>query len=113
MKVVLFWLAVVFVLSVYPDKFLLLRFHNADKAFHFLLYAITCALFYVELNKPLKVKLPLLLALCVVMASAYGLLMEILQGMIGTRTYSLYDALANSLGAVAAAILIAVIRRGK
>jgi VanZ family protein len=112
MKTVLFWLAMVFVISIYPEKRAL--FSGADKALHFLLYAITCTLFYVEFRKQLKVSLPLLLGICVVLASAYGLLMEIAQGLLVTsRVFSMYDALANSLGAVAAAAAIAVIRRGK
>jgi VanZ family protein len=113
MKTVLFWLAIVFVLSVYPETKDMPLIRGSDKVFHFLLYAVTCALFYVELKKPLRLSLPLLLVLSVVLASAYGLLMEIVQGTMGTREFSLYDALANMLGAVAAAVFIAVIRRGK
>ena len=113
MKAVFFWLTIVFIISVYPETRAVPLIHGADKALHFIIYAITCALFYVELKKPLKVSLPVLLVISVVLASGYGLLMEIAQGFIKTREFSLYDALANSLGAVAAAVAIAFIRRGK
>jgi VanZ family protein len=110
MKTVLLWLAIVFIVSVYPERTAPL-IYGADKAFHFIVYAITCALFFTELKKHLKASLPALLVASAVLASAYGLVLEFAQVLIKARTFSPYDALANFLGAVTAAVAIAFIRR--
>jgi VanZ family protein len=111
MKTVLFWLAIVFVVSVYPET--RASIYGADKVFHFVVYGITCALFFTELKKHLKVSLTALLVASAVLASTYGLLMELAQVLTKTREFSPYDALANFLGAVTAAVAIAIIRKGK
>jgi VanZ family protein len=49
--------------------------------------------------------------LSVVLASAYGFIMEIMQGVTKLRQFSLMDALANSLGAVATAALLVLKKR--
>jgi VanZ family protein len=110
MKTVLIWLAIVFIVSVYPERTVPL-IYGADKAFHFIVYAITCALFFTELKKHLKASLTALLVASVVLASAYGLVLELAQVLTKTREFSPYDALANFLGAVTAAVAIAFTRR--
>ncbi len=110
MKTVIIWLAVVFVVSVYPEK-RAVHIPHADKVFHFIIYAITCALFFTVLKKPLKGRLAATLGLSVLLASCYGLVMEVVQVFIEARGFSLWDALANALGAALAAGAIAFIRR--
>jgi VanZ family protein len=109
-KTILFWLIMVSAVSLFPERIAPLVY-GADKAFHFIIYAITCALFFTEVKKHLKVSLPVLLVVAAVLASGYGLLMEFAQVLIKSRSFSLYDALANALGAVAAAVTIAFLRR--
>ncbi len=110
MKTIIIWLAVVFAVSVYPEKHVVLIPH-ADKVFHFIIYDITCALFFTMLEKPLKGRLAATLVLSAVLASCYGLAMEVVQVFIKAREFSLWDALANALGAALAVGVIAVIRR--
>lgn len=109
MKPLVLWLTMLAVISLYP-------FHStpsisyADKVLHFLLYAITCALFYSVIrtssrNERLrKGALPLVLSF--VLASAFGLAMEVAQHFAGTRSFSLWDQAANTLGALAAVVYI-------
>jgi VanZ family protein len=111
MKTVIIWLAVVFAVLVYPEKRVLIPY--GDKVFHFIIYAITCALFFTVLEKPLKGRLAATLVLSAVLASCYGLAIEIVQVFIKAKVFSLWDALANALGAVLAAGAIAAIRRRK
>jgi VanZ family protein len=114
MKTLLFWLIVIFVLSVYPferpaSSFL---FSQEDKFLHFMIYAITVPLVYVVLRQSgaafLKKIPPLLIA--VVFTLAYGLLMELTQEITTSRSFSVSDALANALGAGAGVIYILVVR---
>ena len=76
---------------------------HADKILHFAIYAITCALFWSGLKKRAG---RWALHLSVLLATAYGYLMEIAQGMVGYRSFSHEDIIANFLGALAAAIFI-------
>lgn len=112
MKTILFWLIMVSVISLFPERIAPLVY-GADKAFHFIIYAITCALFFTELKKHMKSSLPAVLAVAVVLASAYGLIMEFAQTFVRTRSFSLWDELANFLGAASAAVAIAIVRRKK
>jgi len=102
MKVVGIWLATVLVLSVMPLEGMVRNSpENADKVLHFILYAITGILFYTEFlrsHNPAVRKWGMWLALFC--ASGYGLLMEFVQGIFTThRTFSLFDAEVNVLGA--------------
>jgi VanZ family protein len=109
MKVLLIWLGCVLVLSVSPAGDTEIYFPFSDTLMHMALYAITCALIYVELK--LQGRFPRLsagrmLLFAVVLASAYGLLMEVAQQFTETRAFSLSDAAANVVGAAAAAVFI-------
>lgn len=110
MKTIIIWLFTVLVISLYPEK-RQFAFHGADKALHFMIYAITCALFFVVLRDRLKGQFWRALIISVVLSSAYGLLMEIAQGLVKARNFSLWDALANSVGALATAALLVVKKR--
>lgn len=108
MKTLVFWLLMVLVLSLYPFGDLSrYSFGFADKLLHFFIYAVTCALLYTVFMQSGSVFLRRrALVLSVLAASAYGLAMEIAQGFVGSRSFSVYDEAVNVLGAVAAAIYI-------
>ena len=103
MKAALIWLAMVFVLSVYPVNSEVASGGVADKALHAIIYAITCLLFYTFLKgRAGRWALPL----AVLLSAGYGFLMELAQHFTGNRQYSHYDVLANFTGAAAAALYI-------
>lgn len=109
MKTIAIWLFVLLVISLYPEKRGFAGY-GADKALHFMLYAITCALFFVIIRERVKGQFWKAIVLSVVLASAYGLIMELVQGATKLRDFSLMDALANSLGAVATAAFLIIKR---
>ncbi|GAB4388811.1 MAG: hypothetical protein Kow0025_10340 [Thermodesulfovibrionales bacterium] len=114
MKTLVVWLAMVFVLSIYPLGESRFDFSHSDKVFHFVLYSITCALIFAILNasrSPFLRRHALLAA--VVLASVYGLAMETAQVFTARREFSLLDEAANIMGALAAAAFIGVQRRGR
>lgn len=79
----------------------------ADKIFHFLAYAILCFLwvlvFHFTLQKPLK-KAVLSGA---GFAILFGIIIEVLQGTLTKeRSLDVYDAIANSLGALSTSAII-------
>lgn len=104
MTTVLIWLAMVFFLSVMPTEGGPTPFEGADKAVHFILYFITCLLFYVELKKKQAYARSLVLA--VLLSSLYGYAMEVAQSYTDARTYSLADESANIAGALAGAAFL-------
>jgi len=77
-----------------------------DKLFHFLAYALLAYVWYNFLsNKRLKIKNPILLAFLI--ATIYGILIEVLQGQLTmSRVTELYDAIANTLGALTTALVL-------
>ncbi|MBI4824725.1 MAG: VanZ family protein [Nitrospirae bacterium] len=111
MKTVIIWLSVVFVLSVYPFK------GGAgvpyrDEAIHFIVYAITCALFFTFLIR--RMRLLSALVVSVLLSAGYGLLMEVIQQVItASRRFSVSDVVSNIAGAISSAVFIAVKRRGR
>lgn len=114
MRTLLIWLFVVFILSVYPFEGGA-RYPFADKAFHFVLYGITCALVVTVLKRPLRAKGMVfsgVILASVVASSSYGLLMEAVQGFVPGRDFSLWDAIANLLGSVSGAGYMFVKGRG-
>lgn len=108
MKKVVAWLLIVLVLSVYPfgstgaPEF-------TDKVLHFIIYAITAALFFTVFRD----RWPLLTALyaSAALAAGYGLLMEVLQIFVDGRGFSVGDIIANALGATLAGAFIFIKRR--
>lgn len=109
MKTIAIWLFMVLIISLYPEKRQFMVY-GADKALHFLIYAITCALFFVVIRDRMKGQFWRALVIAVVLSSVYGLLMEMVQGLVKVRQFSLWDAVANSLGATATAVFLAVKR---
>jgi len=115
MKALLFWLFMVFVVSVYPfENMSRYSFDYADKILHFLIYGITCVLLYKVMSmsrKPVLIRMALPLA--IIFASAYGLAMEIAQGFVSARTFSLWDEAVNVFGALTGAGFVKMIGRKK
>lgn len=111
MKTFIAWLAMVFLITVYPVGKSPVDAAYADKLLHAAIYAITCALFYAGLKgkKGMAGRWPL--ALSVLLATAYGFLMELAQNYTGYRSYSNMDVLANFVGALAAAVYIKTMKK--
>ncbi len=74
-------------------------FPGADKIIHILMYAGLAGLLRWTLADRLRA--PLKLLGLILVASAYGLLLEILQHTLTTRSFEWADAIANTLGAIA------------
>lgn len=110
MKVVLFWLIVVFILSVYPLEGGF-KIPHADKAVHFIIYAITCILFFTFLIR--KMRFLTALTVSVFLSAGYGFLMEVMQTFTVSRSFSIFDQIANTLGALSGAVFITLKRRGR
>jgi VanZ family protein len=111
-KTLLIWLLIVLALSVYPFEDAGVSFAYADKVLHFIIYAITGVLLYtVLMERPSLRRRAAILS--VVIASGYGLLMEVLQLYVPSREFSLLDAATNALGAVCGMVFIVMKRRRK
>ena len=118
MKTIALWLLIVFVLSVIPVESGP-KTPYADKLLHFLLYAITCALFFSVFIRGRTFKRAIVLS--VLLSAGYGLLMETIQHFLyarsalgaPTRSFSVLDIAVNALGSLATAGYLAVKRRRK
>lgn len=111
-KAVVIWLAILLILSLYPfGKSQLMDFDYSDLLVHFILYAITGGLLFVNLNEKRWKVFWLSPALgAVAMASVYGFAMELAQFYMPRRQFSFLDAGANSLGAAVAVFIFYYIR---
>ncbi len=82
-----------------------------DKIFHLLAYFIFTLLLYNYFN---SIHLKHALSISVLIAVVYGIVIEILQYTLTTwRMFDVYDALANTLGAILASIMLKVLLNGK
>lgn len=82
-----------------------------DKIFHLLAYFIFTLLLYNYFN---SIRLKHALSISVLIAVVYGIVIEILQYTLTTwRMFDVYDALANTLGAILASIMLKVLLNGK
>lgn len=111
MKTFLIWLTMVFVLSVAPLDGRPINTADTDKALHFVIYAITCLLFFSALKPRSGFLGRHALVLSVLLSTLYGFLMELAQNFTGHRHFSMADALANFLGALAGAAYILLSRK--
>ena len=88
-----------------------LGFSFDDKIYHFLAYAVLTVLFY---NYFCKRHLKLGLSMSFVIATIYGIIIEGLQSVLTDfRTPAYFDVIANTLGAIAAYVLLARITKRK
>lgn len=83
-----------------------------DKIFHFLAYAVLSFLwffvFYVKMEQTKKKSI----WSAVFLAIIFGIIIEVLQGTLTTyRAFDVYDALANSLGALLTGIAVWIIHK--
>lgn len=79
---------------------------NEDKIFHAVAYFLFALLMYNYL-KTISVKRAILMAFITVVI--YGIIIEVLQYVLTThRTFDLYDAFANFIGALIASILLKI-----
>lgn len=95
-------------LSDVPD----VEIDHGDKMFHFLAYALLCLLWYSVFR--FKKKQPKKSAIfnAVLLAVIFGIILEVLQGTLTThRSADIYDAIANTLGALLMGALLLVKRK--
>ena len=79
-----------------------------DKFFHFVFYAILTVLLLLYKR---KTKYNLLIILFVII---YGIIIEILQALLTTnREADIYDAIANSLGAIIGLVFLRIVKNKK
>ena len=77
-----------------------------DKLIHFLLFGVYSVLWGSYLSANTSIKLNPLLILLIVSGSVYGLGMEFYQKLFTNRMFSIWDAVADAVGAVAGAAVI-------
>ena len=79
----------------------------ADKIFHFLAYSLFTILWYFAFSMSLKFEKRKAILTAAVFAILFGIVLEVLQGTITTsRAFDVYDAFANSMGAIVASFII-------
>jgi len=86
-------------------------FHNEDKIFHLIMYAILSFLIGLVFRDKQRIS-PLRIMIITIISSLYGILMEILQDVLDTgRMFDLYDIVANIFGAFAGTMLFYMLNR--
>lgn len=84
----------------------------ADKVFHFLAYGLFTLLWFWVFYYKFENSFFKAVGLAFLLAISFGMLIEVLQGTLTTkRAFDLYDALANSLGALLMSSLILIKQR--
>ncbi|UCD78287.1 MAG: VanZ family protein [Desulfobacterales bacterium] len=91
----------IYIQSDYPSPESLPSFKFSDKLLHFAAYAVMGVLFYRAYQTlPVKNNIQLLMLLSMISASLYGISDEIHQSFVPYRDGSLFDGIADILGAV-------------
>ena len=109
------WAAAILVVSVIPSEELPdLHMWEPDKVFHALFYAILTGLVFmlIQPRRPHKIPLNNVITaalLCIL----YGFCIECIQLWLPTRSFDIYDVLADSLGCLLAVGIILVISKRK
>ena len=100
LPVILYCIAI-YIQSDFPSSEHIPTFEFSDKVLHFLAYAVMGVLFY-RAYQTLRFKenLRLLILLSIVSASLYGISDEIHQYFVPYRDASIFDVIANFLGAI-------------
>jgi len=81
----------------------------ADKIFHFLAYSLFTVLWYLAFIHYFSFKKRKSIIYAVVLAILFGTVIEVLQDtMTQSRALDVYDALANTFGALFAAMIIGI-----
>ena len=97
MILTLLWLFLVLVFSTIPVKGLQTR-HLSDTVIHFVMYGIAAVLFMKDFRSKTSMKKSAVLS--IIIASLFGLVIELIQSVIPWREYSFSDMMANVSGAV-------------
>ena len=85
---------------------------NGDKIFHFGAYAVFTILWYYSLIFNLNFKKSKALLFATGLAVVFGIVIEVLQdSMTDYRAMDIYDVIANSLGALITALILARINK--
>ncbi len=78
-----------------------------DKVFHFGAYAVLTALWFYSFFWTFKFKIGKAIVSAAVLSVVFGIILEVLQGsMTAYRALDVYDALANTLGALLASLVL-------
>ena len=86
---------------------------NSDKVFHALAYSIFTVLWFITFYYKTNLKKTKALSLSVLFAIIFGILIEVLQGVLTqSRQMELNDVIANTIGAIIAAIVILSLKKG-
>lgn len=81
--------------------------NHGDKIFHFLAYAILSFLWYFVFYFKMSQTSKRAILYAVFLAVVFGIIIEVLQGTLTTyRAFDVYDAIANSLGALLTGIVL-------
>ncbi|WP_339894883.1 VanZ family protein [uncultured Algibacter sp.] len=81
----------------------------ADKIFHFLAYSLFTVLWYLAFFYTFSFKKRKSIIYAAVLAILFGIVIEVLQDTITTsRTLDVYDALANTFGALVTTMIIGI-----
>lgn len=100
------WTILITFLSLTDSKFnapeSLLTIKNKDKVVHFIFYFVFVFLWFRSINKITNKKIIIIVGIAIV----YGIIIEVLQGTLTlNRQPDIYDAAANSLGAITSAVI--------
>ena len=91
----------IYIQSDYPSPESLPSFEFSDKLYHFAAYAVMGVLFYrAYQTTPFNNNIQMLVLLSMISASLYGVSDEIHQAFVPARDGSLWDVVADILGAV-------------
>jgi VanZ family protein len=102
------WAGVILVVSVIPGQDLpSLSIWEPDKVMHALVYGVLTYLLFVAISyKSTKNNL---LIFAITLCILYGFIIELIQKVLPTRTFDMYDMLANTIGCLLAGGLILLI----
>lgn len=98
------WLLIVLILSIIPVPETDIEPKGLDKIVHFAIYGITALLLWKFLYNRIGNR-GIIGLISVVIASLYGLIIEIIQSFLPYRSFSVSDIISNFLGAVAFVVL--------
>jgi VanZ family protein len=117
---IIIWIIVIFILSSIPgndlQKLPKFKIPHLDKIVHFVMYFTLQFLVLTEYykNYTKKISFIKLLSFSLLISVSYGLLMEILQNYFFiSRTGSLFDFLANTIGAILGSIAVILLIKTK
>jgi VanZ family protein len=105
------WMAIIFYLSHQPALEAPMLFPGQDKLFHAIAYGLLAALFLAAGRLPASGYGRREVAISVLLASLYGISDEFHQSFISGRSSELLDWLADTGGALLAALLVAALSR--